>query len=64
MTDALLQQTKDQVTILNAAGEDEGMASELVRQYFLIVLNDLADLQILDEALASSIDRPVSAHGW
>jgi hypothetical protein len=42
MTDALLQQTKDQVTILNAAGEDEGMASELVRQYFLIVLNDLA----------------------
>lgn len=63
MTDALLQQTKDQGTTLNAAGKDEGMASELVRQYFLIVLNDLADLQILDEALTSSIDRPVRAHG-
>ena len=35
----------------------------LVRQYFLIVLNGLADLQILDEALTSSIDRPVRAHG-
>jgi len=54
-----LQQTANQVIILETAQENDGLATELVRQYFMIVLNDFAGLHILDDALTSSVDRPV-----
>jgi tetratricopeptide (TPR) repeat protein len=61
ITGEFLQRMADQVTILEAAGVGDPMAVELVRQYFLIVLNDLTGLQVLDDALTSSVDRPVRA---